>query len=313
MKVIDRLFEELSLRNQVLLRQLQRAYINLNLKSLLNNTITAFKKEKKREQENASKRLELFQILIPKAVITPNQTIGLAKYNDDLKIRLMQKEFKDIILNVFPQKTREAISEQLLEHLVEEAVEIGLLSIDFELFQMYPHLFCSQCGNCCKEPENIDLIYEDLSRFHHRFGNNFIEKYINENEMGFYFKYTMPCKFLDTKNKCTIYEVRPYFCRIFPYTGTPGSYMLQQNVVSKCDIYINIIILHIQLFIALFLGIPSDLMGLKLSNVIHIELENKPNSRINSITHSKKELRNFVKKRNPINVQYVKGNKNKEI
>lgn len=46
----------------------------------------------------------------------------------------------------------------------------------------------------------------------------FIDAYLRIDEEGDYVLKSLPCPFLGSDNRCTIYEVRPSDCSRFPYT-----------------------------------------------------------------------------------------------
>lgn len=46
----------------------------------------------------------------------------------------------------------------------------------------------------------------------------FIEQYLRIDEDNDYVLQSVPCTFLDSDNKCFIYDVRPKACREFPHT-----------------------------------------------------------------------------------------------
>jgi len=85
---------------------------------------------------------------------------------------------------------------------------------------------CLRCGNCCKAPESIPLVFEDFERLVTAKRFDVIARarpYINKfsGEQGFHFR--RPCPFLVRVTaktyECSIYELRPLICRLFPEHG----------------------------------------------------------------------------------------------
>jgi len=76
---------------------------------------------------------------------------------------------------------------------------------------------CKKCGWCCKA-QNAMLTIEDVKRLMTHLGYNyqeFYEKYLDMNMKIPYLK--SPCPFLDSENRCTIYNIRPKVCKIYPF------------------------------------------------------------------------------------------------
>lgn len=79
---------------------------------------------------------------------------------------------------------------------------------------------CLSCANCCK---NYSPRFKtpDIKRISRHLGmkeSAFIERYLRLDEEGDYVVKSTPCPFLETDNKCSIYDVRPSDCARFPYT-----------------------------------------------------------------------------------------------
>ncbi|MDR1974403.1 MAG: YkgJ family cysteine cluster protein [Bacteroidales bacterium] len=79
---------------------------------------------------------------------------------------------------------------------------------------------CTQCGNCCIEL-NPEVHSDDIERYAkldgistEEYKNQFCEK--DEFEDNICFK-NRPCRYLKGK-ECSIYEIRPQNCRMYPYT-----------------------------------------------------------------------------------------------
>lgn len=80
---------------------------------------------------------------------------------------------------------------------------------------------CLACGNCCKKmtptftPADVKRISSHLAMSPKEFKNKWLQQ--DEDNKDWVNK-TTPCQFLDTKtNICSIYEVRPADCSLFPH------------------------------------------------------------------------------------------------
>lgn len=79
---------------------------------------------------------------------------------------------------------------------------------------------CLNCANCCKTtgPLFTNKDIERISKFFKLKPQQFIDEYLQVDEDKDYVLQSVPCTFLDTDNKCLIYDVRPKACAEFPHT-----------------------------------------------------------------------------------------------
>jgi len=79
---------------------------------------------------------------------------------------------------------------------------------------------CLDCANCCKTtgPLFTSADIERISKSFRQKPQQFIEQYLRIDEDNDYVLKSVPCTFLDSDNKCFIYDVRPKACREFPHT-----------------------------------------------------------------------------------------------
>ncbi|MFH2096816.1 MAG: YkgJ family cysteine cluster protein [Bacteroidota bacterium] len=79
---------------------------------------------------------------------------------------------------------------------------------------------CLNCAACCKSlgPGISDNDIRRISAFLKLKPSVFTEKYIVTDEDGDFIFRSMPCPFLESDNKCSIYPVRPKACREYPHT-----------------------------------------------------------------------------------------------
>ena len=111
-----------------------------------------------------------------------------------------QKKFKSYLERADKNKVL-----RQLPQLHEEAVE---------------RVDCLQCAACCKNysPRFKTPDVKRISKHLRLRESEFIDRYLNVDEEGDFVAKTAPCPFLGADNYCSIYEVRPSDCALFPYT-----------------------------------------------------------------------------------------------
>ncbi len=79
---------------------------------------------------------------------------------------------------------------------------------------------CLACANCCKTtgPLFTSADIERISKHFKQKPQQFIDQYLRIDEDNDYVLKSVPCTFLESDNKCFIYDVRPKACREFPHT-----------------------------------------------------------------------------------------------
>jgi len=79
---------------------------------------------------------------------------------------------------------------------------------------------CLTCANCCKTtgPLFTNKDVKRISKFFRMKPQAFIDAYLRVDEENDYVLQQVPCTFLGTDNKCSIYDVRPKACAEFPHT-----------------------------------------------------------------------------------------------
>jgi len=86
---------------------------------------------------------------------------------------------------------------------------------------VFKQINCLDCANCCKSiPPMINET--DIRRIAKHLGmktGDFKERYVTIDEDKDLVMNSSPCPFLQTDNKCEIYEYRPKACREYPHTS----------------------------------------------------------------------------------------------
>jgi Fe-S-cluster containining protein len=94
---------------------------------------------------------------------------------------------------------------------------------------------CTRCANCCKA-SSPQFRKSDIRRIAEHFdmkASEFVAKYLKADEDGDLFLKKLPCPFLGTDNRCTIYEVRPQNCAEYPYTQKKGFTFRTHSIANK--------------------------------------------------------------------------------
>jgi Fe-S-cluster containining protein len=86
--------------------------------------------------------------------------------------------------------------------------------------QAFEKINCLDCARCCKNysPRFKTPDIKRIAKLLRLKESVFIEKYLRLDEDGDYVVISKPCPFLNSDNKCQIYEDRPSDCKRFPYT-----------------------------------------------------------------------------------------------
>ncbi|MEY2937465.1 MAG: hypothetical protein RL062_54 [Bacteroidota bacterium] len=85
---------------------------------------------------------------------------------------------------------------------------------------LFEKVDCLECANCCKTTSPIfrDIDIERIAQHLRIRPSELTQQYLHIDEDGDWVLNQSPCAFLDTDNKCKIYEYRPKACREYPHT-----------------------------------------------------------------------------------------------
>lgn len=125
----------------------------------------------------------------------------------DLKKFKKKVEKKKDKLQKFLKKLDKIVPEDMPTLVQEEDVAV------------WQDVSCLECANCCKTMTPT-YTAKDLKRISAHFNmtpKEFKEKWLYKDESGDWMNVSTPCQFLDDKNMCTIYEIRPEDCAEFPH------------------------------------------------------------------------------------------------
>ena len=106
---------------------------------------------------------------------------------------------------------------QKLDHIVPEDMPALVAQKDAEV---WAQVDCLGCANCCKTMTPT-FSRPDILRISKHLGmrpKDFVAKWLHQDpDNGDWVNNNVPCQFLDTDNRCSIYEVRPLDCAEFPH------------------------------------------------------------------------------------------------
>jgi Fe-S-cluster containining protein len=142
-------------------------------------------------------------------------------------------EGEDIRFRTF-LKVRLDLSNAELDVVVQETTDAVWQQID-----------CTTCGNCCRTLQ-IVVDNKDIRRLAARLDISpqmFSRRYVQTSKDGSKYFASLPCPFLDSDNRCTVYEDRPQACREFPFLHKDGFRHRTLSMIENtavCPIVFNV-------------------------------------------------------------------------
>ncbi len=110
---------------------------------------------------------------------------------------------------------------------------------------VWEQIDCTKCANCCKSLQ-IEVNKEDIRRLAAKFSmtpQQFTRKYVLTGTDNSKYFAAMPCPFLGSDNRCTVYDVRPAACRDYPFLNKYGfrtrTFMMIEST-AVCPIVFNV-------------------------------------------------------------------------
>ncbi len=87
---------------------------------------------------------------------------------------------------------------------------------------VFKEIDCLDCANCCTSipPMVSTQDAERLAKHLKLSSSDFFDQYLIQDEDGDIVINQSPCPFLQSDNKCSVYDHRPKACRQYPHTGT---------------------------------------------------------------------------------------------
>ncbi len=112
--------------------------------------------------------------------------------------------------------------------------------------EVFKRIDCLQCANCCKtiSPIFTSKDIERVAKYKNMTFSQFVECYLRVDEDHDYVLKGAPCVFLESDNKCSIYDQRPKACREYPHTDAvkiQKLLALTQKNISVCPAVFEIV------------------------------------------------------------------------
>lgn len=87
--------------------------------------------------------------------------------------------------------------------------------------EVFEETDCLTCANCCKTTSPI-FYQNDIERIARSMKMKpgaFVEKFLRIDDDNDFVLKSSPCPFLDSSNRCSVYDDRPKACREYPHTN----------------------------------------------------------------------------------------------
>ena len=103
--------------------------------------------------------------------------------------------------------------------------------------EVFEQTDCLACANCCKSlgPRITDADIRRVSKSLHIKPSQFTDDFLRIDEDGDYVFKSMPCPFLQSDNRCRIYDDRPAACREYPHTNRPRMYQVLDLTIRNIE------------------------------------------------------------------------------
>lgn len=101
--------------------------------------------------------------------------------------------------------------------------------------EVFAEIDCLDCANCCRTlgPRITDTDVRRIGASLRIRPSAFVERYLRVDEDGDYVFRTMPCPFLGSDNRCSIYIDRPKACREYPHTDRRRFYQVMPLMLKN--------------------------------------------------------------------------------
>jgi len=139
--------------------------------------------------------------------------------------------------------------------------------------------FCTRCGECCRTSNPIDFTKEELRAVAKRLGTSYkrLKRKLRARPRGdgAIMVPGKPCPFLEGRNHCTIYDLRPMVCRLYPLgksageASISGAMGLPSNCPAVKDMILHMLLAQIVLNMARREGsLPETLPTEVMENIL---------------------------------------------
>ncbi|MFN8294954.1 MAG: YkgJ family cysteine cluster protein [Chitinophagales bacterium] len=147
----------------------------------------------------------------------------------------LEEEIKNLKSNALQNK-------KAYQKIIQQLKKLKPYDVD-ELFhaqheQVFAEINCLDCANCCKTTPAL-VTNEDINRISKHLNisvQQFIDNYVTKDEDGDTILNKTPCTFLNTDNKCSIYDVRPFACKDYPHTNRKKMHQVLELTLKNTEI-----------------------------------------------------------------------------
>lgn len=104
--------------------------------------------------------------------------------------------------------------------------------------EVFDKVDCLSCANCCKTTSPIfrDVDIKRISKKLRLKEAELIKNYLRLDDESDYVLKSSPCYFLDSDNKCLIYEDRPLACREYPHTDRKNMHQILNLTLKNTEV-----------------------------------------------------------------------------
>jgi len=178
------------------------------------------------------------------------------------KALIKKKIMREALKRLKPEAIK-AIPQSEIQQDIDKALE-GLTDYDLAMAMEYSSLLCARCGECCRHSDPIVLTPGDVDVLTSLLGIERLGDYVTSKDGRFIFRKTKPCAFLQ-KNKCMIYDHRPFICRAFPLDDRTKNGALTLALYKYCKFTVNLMAYKVKGMILRRLMDPRLAQALEIS------------------------------------------------
>jgi len=156
------------------------------------------------------------------------------------------EETDEWLFNKIADKVKATFNVPISDEQIRTAIHLPLSESDIMLMYYHQDEYCVKCGNCCRvaapiscEKEHFRKIAKSLNLSYKKLKKRVGARTVN----GVVKMLGAPCHFLEGKNHCSIYELRPLVCIMYPM-GKSILTVVQSNrifLVKDCPAQISLI------------------------------------------------------------------------
>jgi len=156
------------------------------------------------------------------------------------------------LFNEIADRVKSAFKIPISDEQIRAAIRIPITEPEIMLMYSYQDAFCVKCGTCCRMCNPIECEKEHFRKIAKSMKLSY--KKLKKRTRSRAFKGIVkipgnPCPFLEGKNHCTIYELRPLICKKYPMAKTISSVIQNGRIfiIDDCPASIGMVRTMIQI------------------------------------------------------------------